>query len=472
MISISAQAALRHWSASASKFGRNLLSSWTAAPPTFLSLSHFGSRSLTASTHHLSSGGSSSTAENTRFSSNSISIFGTTYPVDALTNITPRIASKLERRLHCRNGHPIYHVRRRIENYFHTTFVTRVGHPRFVIFDDIGPVVTPYQNFDSLLVPLTHPSRLPADTYHINSKHLLRSHTTAHDEELIRMGFDSFLIIGDVYRRDEIDSSHYPAFHQIDGACLFTERELFSDVKDSRGLSMFETGKRTLDKQETHTVDAAKLVEHSLKQTLLGLAHKLFGNNIEYRWVDCYFPFTHPSWELEILFNGNWLEVLGCGILEQQILNTAGATNKIGWAFGLGLDRLVMAQYAIPDIRLLWSEDPRFLDQFAFRDPETPVTFKPFSKHQPRTNDLSFWLPDTGFSSNDFYDIVRSVGGDTVLKVTLIDVFTTPNTPVRTSHCYSIVYDAPDRPISQADVAAIHQQIATAACETLGVVVR
>jgi len=164
--------------------------------------------------------------DNTRFRTSEISILGTSYNVDGLTNVTPRVANKVDRRLHRRPGHPLYHVRRRVENFFNSSFVNRVGNPRFAVFDDISPIVTPQQNFDSLLVPISHPSRSPSDTYYINSERLLRSHTTAHDADLIRSGLDSFLIVGDVYRRDEIDSSHYPVFHQIDGVHLFTENQV------------------------------------------------------------------------------------------------------------------------------------------------------------------------------------------------------------------------------------------------------
>ena len=90
----------------------------------------------------------------------------------------------------------------------------------------------------------------------------------------------------------------------------------------------------------------------------------------------------------------------------------------------------------------------------------------------PRTNDISFWLPDTGFSSNDFYDLVRSVGGDTVLKVTLNDIYTSQTSPPRTSHCYSITYQLPDASITQADVAVVHSRIGAAATELLGVEIR
>jgi len=166
------------------------------------------------------------TIERARFSSPTVSLLGRTFDVDSSTNITPRIASKVGRCLHRRPGHPIFHVWHRVENYFSSTFVTRVGHPRFVVFDNLNPVVTPHQNFDSLLVPDDHQSRLLTDTYYVNSMHLLRSHMTAHDEELIRSGFDAFLLVGDVFRRDEIDASHYPVFHQVDGVCLFTENEV------------------------------------------------------------------------------------------------------------------------------------------------------------------------------------------------------------------------------------------------------
>jgi len=168
--------------------------------------------------------------EKARFSSPSISLLGNTFDVDSFTNVTPRIASKIGRCLHRRSSHPVSHVRHQVENYFSSTFVTRVGHPRFVVFDNLNPVVTPHQNFDSLLVPADHPSRLLSDTYYVNSGHLLRSHMTAHDEELIRSGFDAFLLVGDVYRRDEIDASHYPVFHQVDGVCLFTENEVRNTV--------------------------------------------------------------------------------------------------------------------------------------------------------------------------------------------------------------------------------------------------
>uniref|UniRef100_A0A8C0QK99 phenylalanine--tRNA ligase n=1 Tax=Chelonoidis abingdonii TaxID=106734 RepID=A0A8C0QK99_CHEAB len=183
-------------------------------------------------------------------------------------------------------------------------------------------------------------------------------------------------------------------------------------------------------------MEAVRLVEFNLKQVLTKLVTHLFGDGLEIRWVDCYFPFTHPSFEMEISFQGEWMEVLGCGVMEQQLVNSAGAEEKIGWAFGLGLERLAMILYDIPDIRLFWSEDERFLKQFSVPHIDQKVHFQPLSKYPPLINDISFWLPSEKYSENDFYDLVRTIGGDLVEKVALIDEFTHPNY----SCCWLIVW--------------------------------
>ena len=153
-------------------------------------------------------------------------IMGETYLTDEWTNLTPRVLTKLGYNLHNRKYHPLNLIRQRIVNFFYSNFSNRYGNPLFAVFDNINPVVSPYQNFDSLLTAKDHPSRSKSDTYYINSQCLLRSHTSAHQEELIKMGFDAFLVVGDVYRRDEIDSSHYPVFHQMEGVRLLGENEV------------------------------------------------------------------------------------------------------------------------------------------------------------------------------------------------------------------------------------------------------
>lgn len=399
-----------------------------------------------------------------------IELLGGKYKVDHCTNITPRITSRLNKQFHNLKGHPINLTRRRIQNFFYNNFTKPSGNPLFAVFDNISPIVTSKQNFDSLLFPDDHPGRSSTDTYYINKDYMLRSHITAHDEELIRMGFNAFLSVGDVYRRDQIDTTHYPAFYQLDGLRLFSQDELFKKVKDPSDLKIFQQGHRTDDKQEDHTVDGAKLVEFDLKQTLTGLVQKLFGKEMKYRWVSCYFPFTHPSWELEIYHNGCWIEVLGCGVLEQAILKNAAVPEKVAWAFGMGLDRLTMIQYQIPDIRLLWTEDRRFLDQFNVDNPETKIIYKPISKYLSRETDISFWIPED-YSPSDFYDLVRSVGGNTIEKVSLIDTYH-DSKKGRTSHCYSISYQHMEKAIKPEEVKQLHANIETLAAQQLGVVIR
>lgn len=160
-------------------------------------------------------------------------------------------------------------------------------------------------------------------------------------------------------------------------------------------------------------------MEHEIKTVLVGLAKHLFGKEIQYRWVDSHFPFTQPSWELEVYWKGEWLELLGSGIMRNEILEKSGIGNTIGWAFGVGLERLAMVLYEIPDIRLFWSNDTGFLNQF--KEEGKQMKYKAVSVYPQCANDLSFWLSDNvkigDFAENDFYDLVRDVGGDFIEQV-------------------------------------------------------
>ncbi|KAJ8375075.1 hypothetical protein SKAU_G00056550 [Synaphobranchus kaupii] len=399
----------------------------------------------------------------------SVEVRGQLFHRDDYTNVTAKILSKVGRNLHNRAHHPLWLIKERIKAHFYQTYTGRWGNPLFSVHDNLSPVVTVEQNFDSLLIPPDHASRKKGDNYYLNRRHMLRAHTSAHQRDLVRCGLDAFLVAGDVYRRDEIDSSHYPAFHQMEGVRLFSNHELFAQVEHGEDLGLFESGsRRTPQKQETHTLEAVKLVEFSLKQTLTRLVRHLFGEDLEIRWVECYFPFTHPSYEMEVRFRGDWLEVLGCGVMEQELVHSAGAENKMGWAFGLGLERLAMVLYGIPDIRLFWSEDERFLKQFCLPHIDDPVTFQNLSKYPPLINDISFWLPAEGYMENDFYDLVRTIGGDLVEKVSLVDQFTHPKTE-KVSHCYRLAYRHMERTLTQEEVRVIHQAIETAAEQELGV---
>ena len=125
-------------------------------------------------------------------------------------------------------------------------------------------------------------------------------------------------------------------------------------------------GVRIFDIEETlgtKDIQEAKLItERDLKQVLENLARHIFGD-VEMRWSTDHFPFTDPSLELEVFFKGEWLEVLGCGVIYDGVMKAADrdVSRQCGWAFGLGLERWAMKLFEIDDIRLFWSKDPRFI---------------------------------------------------------------------------------------------------------------
>ncbi|CAG8506775.1 1189_t:CDS:2 [Funneliformis caledonium] len=369
---------------------------------------------------------------------------GIPYELDEQTNVTPTVLSKLFRKLHLQPHHPL-----------------------FILLQ---------QNFDDLGFPKDHPGRNKTDSYYINKQIMLRTHTSAHQLEVFRKGNNKFLISADVYRRDEIDSSHYPIFHQMEGAQIFNmnnaEQETLDDIRyvtllDST-LSVREEvydDTRISESNPTqlcHPLEQVDLIIRHLKFSLNSLVKKLFmhhDKNLKIRWIDGYFPFTSPSWEMEIFFKGKWLEICGCGVIKQDILNNAGQNDKIGWAFGLGLERIAMVLFDIPDIRLFWSQDKRFLDQFNNFNHNEIIKFQPFSKFPSCIKDMSFWLDkNQDFHENNFCEIIRNVAEDLVEDVKLVDEFVHPKTKKK-SLCYRINYRSMDRNVTNEEINKIQEKV-------------
>ncbi|KHN86770.1 Phenylalanine--tRNA ligase, mitochondrial [Toxocara canis] len=448
---------------------------------------------------------------------------GITLTPDEHWNLSPNVLGLLERRLLDEPHNPLTLMKRRIIEYMQSQHRTSgVRSPSFAVCDQEPRVVSVWDNFDSLLTPPDHVSRRPTDTYYINEGHCLRAHTSAHQHRLIKQGFNQFVVVGDVYRRDEINRTHYPSFHQIEGVQLYTAQQLFGhrpgqerlgfnqfvvvgDVyrrdeinrthypsfhqiegvqlytaqqlfghRPGQEVAMFENGERNVQKQETHTIDAANVISFKLKGILEGLARYVFGDNIRMRWVDAYFPFTHPSYELEIFYENNWMEVLGCGVIEQKLLELAGVSGKAGWAFGLGLERLAMVHYGIPDIRLFWSRDSGFLSQFADRSPSDSFKYRPVSVHPQLYFDLSFWLPEDAVPEEitaNTYDLIRSVSGSLIEQVNLTDSFRNKKTG-RLSQTYRLVYRSSERALTKNEVNVIHKEIEKQVAEKYGVKLR
>uniref|UniRef100_A0A2P2MBZ4 phenylalanine--tRNA ligase n=1 Tax=Rhizophora mucronata TaxID=61149 RepID=A0A2P2MBZ4_RHIMU len=356
---------------------------------------------------------------------------------DPTNNVPDTIFSKLGIQLHRRNQHPLGILKNAIYDYFDTNFPSH-----FDKFDDLCPIVSVKQNFDDVLVPDDHVSRRFNDTYYIDSQTVLRCHTSAHQAELLRQGYTHFLVTGDVYRRDSIDSTHYPIFHQMEGFCVFSPEDW-----------------------EASGLDSTSFAAENLKKCLEGLARHLFGS-VEMRWIDTYFPFTNPSFELEIYFKEKWLEVLGCGVTEQEILRR-NELNNVAWAFGLGLERLAMVLFDIPDIRLFWSTDERFTSQFS--KGQLGVKFKPFSKYPPCYKDMSFWINEA-FTENNLCEIIRGIAGDLFEEVQLIGNFT--NKKGMTSHCYRIAYRSMERSLTDEEINDLQWRVREGVQSKLNVVLR
>lgn len=362
----------------------------------------------------------------------------------------------------------------------------------------------------------------------MNQNTVLRTHTSAHQAEIFRQNSeDAWLITSDVYRRDAVDKTHYPIFHQMEGAKTWKRNELSSNevakmvLNDlanvpSHGVNILDPNPTTHKERNPlqakhHSLQEVETIAFHLKRSLenavigvLEAARELAisteavdpftDSEIKIRWVEAYFPFTSPSWELEIFWQGNWLEILGCGVIKQELLNNSGVPDRIGWAFGVGLERIAMLLFSIPDIRLFWSRDPRFLSQFKTHDvatsqngsksfkPEVKITkFVPFSKHPPCYKDVSFWIgkpvskaedwTQQGFHENDFMEVVRDVAGDLAEEAKLVDDFVHPKT-ARRSVCYRINYRSLERTLTNAETNDIHKMLCKELERRLNVLIR
>lgn len=205
-----------------------------------------------------------------------------------------------------------------------------------------GPEVeTAYHNFTALNTPEGHPARSASDTFFVEGHPdvLLRTQTSPVQIRVMEAEPPPLYVIapGAVYRRDDVDATHSPMFHQVEGLAV------------DEGLSMAH-----------------------LKGTLLHFARELLGKDREVRLVPHFFPFTEPSVQVDVSHVDKrgrtvWLELAGAGMVDPNVFAQVGYDSErfTGFAFGFGLDRLAMVRYDLPDLRLLFESDLRFLEQFA-----------------------------------------------------------------------------------------------------------
>ena len=201
------------------------------------------------------------------------------------------------------------------------------------LVDDGPEIEDEYHNFTALNIPDNHPARAMHDTFYFDNEYLLRTHTSPIQiRSMERDGVPIRVIApGKVYRRDS-DITHTPMFHQVEGLVI--------------------------DKDINFT---------HLKGILHDFINSFFKDEMTLRFRPSYFPFTEPSAEVDLLSgDGQWLEILGCGMVHPKVLDNLGIDNKIfsGYAFGMGVERLTMLKYGIKDIRLFYENDLSFLSQF------------------------------------------------------------------------------------------------------------
>ncbi len=231
--------------------------------------------------------------------------------------------------------------------------LTRVTEEIIGVFEGLGfsvaegpEVESDYYNFAALNFPADHPARDMQDTFHVGPDALLRTHTSPVQIRTMKAQRPPVRIIclGKVYRRDILDATHSPRFHQVEGLAV------------DRHITMAD-----------------------LKATLQRFAQAMFGPKSAVRFRPSFFPFTEPSAEVDVRCfkcggdgcrfckESGWLEILGSGMVHPNVLRNVGYDPEevTGWAFGMGIDRIALLKYEIDDIRLFFDNDLRFLQQFA-----------------------------------------------------------------------------------------------------------
>jgi phenylalanyl-tRNA synthetase alpha chain len=323
--------------------------------------------------------------------------------------------------------------------------------PRFKDFDLVNfpKIITVEQDFDWLNTPKDHPSRRETDTYYIDDTHVLRTQMTAmwsfylKDKAVLKRlekdGHIEALAPGIVYRKDEIDKHHFPAFHQIDGLLICRK-------------------------------DQKIITQNDLKEVQADLAKGIFGQDIEYKFLDDNFPYTVESLEMDIMFNGDWMEVNGAGLVNPIVLKNFGIDPEIynGWAFGFG-ERLAMIKMGIPDIRILWSDDKRITGQFK----DINSKYKEVSKYPETSRDISFII-DKNINLNNYYEIVRDFAENLIEEVKLIDSYEDDKKfgKDKKSYTFRIVYCSPERTLTGEEVNIIQEKIREKTKQDLNAVLR
>ncbi len=324
-------------------------------------------------------------------------------------------------------GSPLHEMARRIKAL-----------PQFANFDIIqAPEIVPADAaFDLFNFPADHVARSKSDTYYVDDKNILRPHVTVMwyyyfqdagvREKIAKNEPLGALSFGKVYRKDEIDRHHMNIFHQVDGLYLHPKKD-------------------------------REIVQDDLKEVLSNVVKTIFGDETKFRFNPDTFPYTHESLEVEVDKAGQWVEILGAGLVLPEVLKRLDVDPEqyTGWAFGSGLERLAIISMELPDIRLLWSQDPRVTKQLKFGQ-----KFVEVSKYPPIIRDISF-IVDKSFEPNDYFDLIRDIGGDLVEEVELLDKYENAEKfgADKVSYTYRITYRSTERTLESSEVDPLQEKV-------------
>lgn len=323
-----------------------------------------------------------------------IVINGVDYTPDEWINITERTITACQRQIIQLPHHPLNILATAISDYIQQRFVDTPD--KFHVHRNIEPMVTTAQNFDSLHIPVEHAVRQRHECIYVNRSQLLRSHMAAHYAERIAAGETNFLLVGDVYRRDCIDRLHNAKFHQLDGM-------------------------RIVDRDSV----TATTMEQELKTLWTEMLKEFTRKDIDCRWTESKSLVTPGlSWNLELPHKDQYVKIMRSGIIENGVIDP----ESIAWNFSVGLERLAIVLFDIPDIRLLSVENSQFLRQFHAERRLSRMKFKPFvQKASTQQLDAFFLLEDgvthDAFCLSDFYDLVRTIGQGNVEQVRVDEYF-------------------------------------------------
>ncbi len=353
---------------------------------------------------------------------------------------------------------------RRIERFLAMPDLSRTeGNPIKNIVDRITSI-SDFSDFDIVEVPeITptsivfdlfdfapdHPARSASDSYYVDEKNILRTHTTVAwyyyltseyaKKKMAKQEPVGVFCYGKVYRKDEIDRKHMNVFHQLDGFLLVPKIQQTITLKD---LQDVET-------------KIAKIV---------------FGNAVEFRFLTDTFPYTDPSTQIEVKRGNDWLEILGSGVIKPSVLEKLGVDSSVynGWAFGFGVERWAMISMELPDIRLLWSTDERVKRQLILGQP-----YKEVSKFPPAIRDISFIVPTT-FVLNDYFDAIRDIGGDSMEEVALLDKYENAAKfgEGKVSYTFRITYRDLGKTLTAEEANALHAKIEAMTVKDFGGTIR